>query len=152
MSETVTALMWFVAVVAAIPLVLWLLKRTPLGAGGGGLLRHVAVLPLSGSQRVVTIEVGQGDTRRWLVLGVTPHSISTLHTMAPQGEAAPGGADADRDLRATAVAPAQGRGTQQRRAAEPLRPAAAAGCARAWPSRLVGILGRGARSRAPRCR
>ncbi len=90
MSETVTALMWFVAVVAAIPLVLWLLKRTPLGAGGaGGLLRHVAALPLSGSQRVVTIEVGQGDARRWLVLGVTPHSISTLHTMAPQGEAAP---------------------------------------------------------------
>lgn len=87
MSDTVTALMWFVAVVAAIPLVLWLLKRTPLGAGGGGgMLRHVAVLPLSGSQRVVTIEVGHGDTRRWLVLGVTPHSISTLHTMAPQGE------------------------------------------------------------------
>jgi flagellar protein FliO/FliZ len=32
----------------------------------------------------VTVEVGQGDERLWLVLGVTPQGISTLHTMAPQ--------------------------------------------------------------------
>ena len=81
------SLLWFAAVVAAIPLVLWFLKRTPLGgaaSGAAGTPRSVAVLPLSAQQRLVTVEVGQGDERRWLVLGVTAQSITTLHTMAPQ--------------------------------------------------------------------
>jgi len=81
------SLLWFGLVLAAIPLALWLLKRSPLGgAGGAGSLRSVAALPLSASQRIVTVEVGRGDSRCWLVLGVTPHSISTLHTMLPQDE------------------------------------------------------------------
>ncbi len=89
-SETLmTSLLWFVAIVAMIPLALWLLKRTPMGgASTGGIMRSIAALPLSASQRIVTIEVGSGDERRWLVLGVTAHSITTLHTMAPQVEAA----------------------------------------------------------------
>jgi flagellar protein FliO/FliZ len=87
MSQGLASLLWFVAILALIPFALWLLKRTPMGgAGGHGVLRSVAALPLSTSQRIVTVEVGQGDERRWLVLGVTPHSISTLHTMAPQAE------------------------------------------------------------------
>ncbi|MFM1856002.1 MAG: flagellar protein FliO [Pseudomonadota bacterium] len=87
MDAALTPLLWFALVVALIPAALWLLKRTPLGGGvhGAG-LRCVSVLPLSGSQRIVTVEVGQGEDRRWLVLGVTPSSITTLHTMAPQGE------------------------------------------------------------------
>lgn len=86
-----TSLLWFIAILAAIPLVLWLLKRTPVGgAGSGGLLRQVAALPLSASQRIAVVEVGSGEARRWLVLGVTPGSISTLHTLEPQeGPAAP---------------------------------------------------------------
>jgi flagellar protein FliO/FliZ len=79
-----TSLLWFVAVIAAIPLVLWLLKRSPLGgaaSGAAGSPRTVAMLPLSPSQRVVTVEVGHGEERVWLVLGVTPQSIRTLHTM-----------------------------------------------------------------------
>jgi len=52
-------------------------------------MRRVAVLPLSPSQRLVTVEVGSGDSRCWLVLGVTPNSISTLHTMLPQDENLP---------------------------------------------------------------
>ncbi len=81
------SLLWFVVIVAAIPFALWLLKRTPLGAAASvhG-MRQVSTLPLSASQRIVTVEVGQGDSRTWLVLGVTPHSISTLHTMLPQDE------------------------------------------------------------------
>jgi flagellar protein FliO/FliZ len=83
----------FAIVVALIPLALWLLKRTPMGgAAQGQLMRSVAALPLSTSQRIVTVEVGSGDDRRWLVLGVTPNSISTLHTMAPQWDAAPAAA------------------------------------------------------------
>ena len=86
-----TSLLWFAAIIAAIPAVLWLLKRTPVGGGAGGPAgtpRQVAVLPLSASQRLVTVEVGQGEQRQWLVLGVTPQGITALHTMAPQTPAA----------------------------------------------------------------
>ena len=86
-SSGLNSLLWFIAIIAMIPCALWLLKRTPMGGGGGnGVMRSVAALPLSASQRIVTVEVGQGDERRWLVLGVTAQSITTLHTMAPQVE------------------------------------------------------------------
>jgi flagellar protein FliO/FliZ len=85
-----TSLLWFIAILALIPATLWFLKRTPLGgAGSSGILRSVAVLPLSASQRIVTIEVGAGEERRWLVLGITPGSITTLHSMAPLADEAP---------------------------------------------------------------
>jgi len=77
----------FVAILALIPAALWLLKRTPLGGQSGGApMRLVGALPLSPNQRLVTVEVGQGDDRRWLVLGVSPAGISTLHQMPPQAE------------------------------------------------------------------
>ena len=84
-SNGLSSLLWFVAILALIPATLWFLKRTPLGGGGGaGVMKSIASLPLSTSQRIVTIEVGSGDERRWLVLGITPSSITTLHSMAPQ--------------------------------------------------------------------
>lgn len=84
-----TALLWFAAIVAAIPLCLWVLKRTPMGQGSGatGTPRTVAVLALGTQQRVVTVEVGQGEDRLWLVLGVSGQGIQTLHTMLPQAPA-----------------------------------------------------------------
>lgn len=88
MGSTLFPILWFIAIVAMIPLALWLLKRTPMGGGAAsGVMRTVAVLPLSPNQRLITVEVGTGDERRWLVLGVTAQQISCLHTMAPQGEA-----------------------------------------------------------------
>jgi len=88
MDNLITPLLWFVLVVAAIPAALWLLKRSPVGGAMQGRgLRFVGMLPLSGTQRIVTVEVGQGEDRRWLVLGVTPTSITPLHTLPPQGEA-----------------------------------------------------------------
>jgi flagellar protein FliO/FliZ len=92
MPNGLSSVLWFCAIVALIPLSLWLLKRTPLGgAGGAGVMKSIAMLPLSTSQRIVTVEIGSGDERRWLVLGVTPGSITTLHTMTPQDAlAAPG--------------------------------------------------------------
>jgi len=96
MSNGLSSLLWFIAILALIPATLWFLKRTPLGgAGGSGVMKSIASLPLSTSQRIVTIEVGSGDERRWLVLGITPSSITTLHSMAPQavepaGAASPG--------------------------------------------------------------
>ena len=86
-SSGLNSLLWFIAIIVMIPCALWLLKRTPMGgATGAGVMRSVAALPLSASQRIVTVEVGQGEERRWLVLGVTAQSITTLHTMAPQAE------------------------------------------------------------------
>ena len=83
-----TSLLWFIAILALIPAALWLLKRTPAGgAAMQGAMRTVAVLSLSPSQRLVTVEVGRGEARRWLVLGVTGQQITTLHEMAPQEEA-----------------------------------------------------------------
>jgi flagellar protein FliO/FliZ len=85
-----TSLLGFIVVIALIPVALWLLKRTPMGGGAAhGTMRAVAVLPLSQNQRLVTVEVGQGDQRKWLVLGVTPQQITTLHTMEPGADAAP---------------------------------------------------------------
>ena len=88
------SLAWFALVVAAIPVALWLLRRTPLVAGAGharpGVPQTVAVLPLSPQQRLVTVEVGTGESRQWLVLGVTPQGIRTLHTMAALAPAAAG--------------------------------------------------------------
>ena len=85
MPNGLSSLLWFCAIVALIPVTLWFLKRTPLGGGGGaGVMKSIASLPLSTSQRIVTVEVGTGEEKRWLVLGVTPSSITTLHSMAAQ--------------------------------------------------------------------
>src|SRR5687768_10642296 len=80
-----SSLLWFGVIVVAIPFALWFIKRTPLGqSGSAGAPRVVSVLPLSATQRVVTVEVGRGEHRIWMVLGVTPQSITNLSSMAPQ--------------------------------------------------------------------
>ena len=84
------SLLWFAAVIALIPLALWLLKRSQVLGGGmlrPGTPRPVAVLPLSSQHKLVTVEVGHGEDRLWLVLGVSPQGLRTLHTMVPQAAA-----------------------------------------------------------------
>ena len=89
MNASLLPFVWFILILCLIPAVLWLLKRTPLGGSAAtGVMRLVAQLPISPNQRLLTIEVGQGDDRRWLVLGVTGAQINTLYSMAPQAEAA----------------------------------------------------------------
>ena len=97
MPNGLSSLLWFIAILALIPVSLWFLKRTPLGGtGAAGTTKSIASLPLSTSQRIVTVEVGSGEERRWLVLGITPSSITTLHTMAAQAvEVAPPGSTAE---------------------------------------------------------
>jgi len=88
MNPGISSLLGFVAIIALIPIALWLLKRTPIGGGAAhGVMRTVAMLPISTNQRLLTVEVGTGDDKKWLVLGVTPAGITTLHTMAPQAVA-----------------------------------------------------------------
>jgi len=85
MSQSLLPILWFLAILALIPVALWLLKRTPMaGAASSGQMRVVAALPLAPNQRVLAVEVGQGEDRRWLVLGVTGQNINTLHVMPPQ--------------------------------------------------------------------
>jgi flagellar protein FliO/FliZ len=84
-SQSLLPILWFIAILALIPVALWLLKRTPMGgAAGNAQMRVVAALPVAANQRLLTVEVGQGEDRRWLVLGVTGQSINTLHVMPPQ--------------------------------------------------------------------
>ena len=89
MTSTLGPLLAFVLILALIPAALWLLKRSPLGgASGNSGLRLVGALALSPNQRLVTVEVGSGDDRRWLVLGVSSAGIQTLHSLPPQAESA----------------------------------------------------------------
>lgn len=82
------SVLWFFLIVAMIPAALWLLKRSQAaGLGGMGqqqLTRVISITGLGPQQRVVTVEVGQGEQRQWLVLGVTAQSITTLHTLPAQ--------------------------------------------------------------------
>jgi flagellar protein FliO/FliZ len=79
---------WFVLVVLFIPVCLWLLKRSGLAAGSApgaaALIKPVGQFNIGPGQRLLTVEVGEGEARTWLVLGVTAQQITTLHTMAPQ--------------------------------------------------------------------
>jgi flagellar protein FliO/FliZ len=72
----------------------WARGRVPgLGAGAGPSLRILSSLALGPQQRVVTVEVGDGERRIGLVLGVAPGSVQTLHTLelppAPPAAATP---------------------------------------------------------------
>lgn len=75
-------------VLAAIAAVAWLLRRIgPLGQSAGNLIKVVATLPVSTKERLVLIEIQD----EWLLLGVAPGRVSTLHRM-DKPEQAPGGA------------------------------------------------------------
>lgn len=66
-------------VLAAIVTVAWLLKRMNLAQQGtGNFLKVIGSVAIGQRERVVLVEVG--DT--WLLVGVGPSQIRTLHTMA----------------------------------------------------------------------
>lgn len=54
----------------------------------GPALKLLASLSLGPQQRVVTLQVGQGEHATCLVLGVAPGSVTTLHEMPLPPEAA----------------------------------------------------------------
>ncbi|HYR24389.1 MAG TPA: flagellar biosynthetic protein FliO [Aquabacterium sp.] len=98
MASSGLMVLWFVVIVALIPVSLWVLKRSGLAAGalGGGqaIIKPVGQLNIGPGQRIVTVEVGSGEDKTWLVLGVTGQQIHTLHTMPaqalPEGAGSPG--------------------------------------------------------------
>ncbi len=80
----------FLIAIACLPLLTkWLVGRNVLGSkvvsGSSKLVSVVAVGP---SQRVVTVEVGPDNDRTWLVLGVTAHNVTCLHTCAIEADEA----------------------------------------------------------------
>ena len=86
-TSSLMPLLAFFAVVALIPLALWLLRRSGYrGAGQDGILRTVSSLSLSPSQRVVVVELMQGAASRWLVLGVSGDRITPLTTLDAPAE------------------------------------------------------------------
>ena len=72
------------AVLALVIAVAWLLKRfSGLAGSGSGLIRVVGGAAVGQRERVVVVEIGA----TWLLLGVAPGQVRTLHTM-PRSEPA----------------------------------------------------------------
>lgn len=87
-SSIVQIIFSLLLVLAAIVLVAWLLKRMNLAQQGtAGHLKVIGGVAIGQRERVVLVEVD--DT--WLVVGVGPGQIRTLHTLAkPIGAASDG--------------------------------------------------------------
>ncbi|MFM2055345.1 MAG: flagellar biosynthetic protein FliO [Pseudomonadota bacterium] len=86
-APSLMSLVWLAAVVASIPLALWWLRRSGLlsrmparVAAGPRVVSQTVIAP---QQRLVTVEVGEGTARCWLVLGVTAQQMTVLHRMDP---------------------------------------------------------------------
>ncbi len=72
------------AVLALVGVAAWLLKRfSGIRAGGSGLIRVIGGAALGQRERIVLVEVGG----TWLLVGVAPGQVRTLHTM-PRTESA----------------------------------------------------------------
>ncbi len=97
MQSTGLMIFWLIAVLAMIPASLWLLKRSGMAGqsvGSQAGLKPVSQLVLGTGQKVITVELDAGGVRTWLVLGVTPQQITTLHTLpAPPDLASKGAAE-----------------------------------------------------------
>jgi flagellar protein FliO/FliZ len=67
--------------------VAWMLQRyrrhlPGVAAQRGPRLQVIGSLSLGPQQRVVTVQVGEGESGRCLVLGVTPGGVTALHSLA----------------------------------------------------------------------
>lgn len=79
------ALFGLLVVLAFIAALAWLFRRLPMGTGAmGGAVRVLGGVALGTRERLVLVEVGE----TWLVLGVAPGRVNTLHTMPRPADAA----------------------------------------------------------------
>lgn len=85
MLQTWISVVFFVLVLALIPVGLkWVQSRSGV-KGSSSTAKIVSAVAVGPHQRVVTVEVGPEDARVWLTLGVTAQNISCLHSaLAPQ--------------------------------------------------------------------
>lgn len=95
MVQTLLVVVLFVVAMALLP---WLLRRlkqrqSVLGGASAAPARVLTAVSLGPQQRLVTVEVGSGDARTCLVLGVTAQQITCLHVLpAPASAPAPAAA------------------------------------------------------------
>ena len=79
MTSALGSLAVLLLVIAAIPLVLWLVKRlSQLPSTGSGPLTLAATLAVGPRERIAVIKVEE----RWLLVGITAGSINTLAELA----------------------------------------------------------------------
>ncbi|MBN9426231.1 MAG: flagellar biosynthetic protein FliO [Burkholderiales bacterium] len=87
------SLLVFLAVLAAIPLAAWLLKRShAIRLGAGGPLAVVSAVAVGARERIALVRADD----KWLVVGITGQSINLLTQLdhAPSAEALTSSADA----------------------------------------------------------
>ncbi|MET1116519.1 MAG: flagellar biosynthetic protein FliO [Comamonas sp.] len=89
LSQTLLAVLAFVAVIAALP---WAVRRMQqrqaLARGSDISTRVLSAVAVGAHQRVVTVEVGEGAHRTRLVLGVTAQQINCLHVLGTSAASA----------------------------------------------------------------
>ncbi len=90
-GPSLMSLLWLALVLLSIPAALWLLRRSGWGGLRSGtttmpLMRVLSQTSLGPQQRLVLVEVGEGDSRCRLLLGVTAQQVSVLHQL-PAGPA-----------------------------------------------------------------
>ncbi|MDO4592680.1 MAG: flagellar biosynthetic protein FliO [Comamonadaceae bacterium] len=90
-TSSLLVLLIMVGALAALP---WLLKRWQQRQQAAHALHGVSTQVLASvvvgpNQRVVTVEVGQGEEKTRLVLGVTAQSIQCLHVLGKPAHAQP---------------------------------------------------------------
>jgi len=88
LSQTLLAVLAFVAIIAALP---WLVRRMQqrqaLARGSDISTRVLSAVAVGAHQRVVTVEVGEGAHKTRLVLGVTAQQINCLHVLTTSAAA-----------------------------------------------------------------
>lgn len=84
MTQTIVSVVVFLALLAFVPLAIrWFQKRTfSATSSSTPVAKIVSALAVGPQQRVVTVEVGPQGSRTQLVLGVTAHSVTCLHSFA----------------------------------------------------------------------
>ena len=85
MTQTLLSVVFFVVLLALVPLALrWVQRRSASGVAGlSAASRVISAVAVGPHQRVVTVEVGPEDARIWLTLGVTAQTITCLHSASP---------------------------------------------------------------------
>jgi len=94
LTQTLLAVLAFVAVIAALP---WLVRRMQqrqaIARGSDVSTRVLSAVAVGAHQRVVTVEVGEGAHKTRLVLGVTAQQINCLHVLGSQAPTPAAAAD-----------------------------------------------------------
>jgi flagellar protein FliO/FliZ len=82
MTQSLLSIIVFLGLLASLPfLVKWVKQRSGgVVEGVGSQARLVSALSVGPHQRVVTVDVGPEGARQRLTLGVTPQSITCLHS------------------------------------------------------------------------